>query len=470
MPSWKFIQIRIKRKVYHMKPAAMMKNRKLRTERKLHGWSQARLAEVLGVTTRTVIRWEQGLAVPQPNYRKKLGTLFGKTAQELGLLWDTDEATAVQEVCPPTLRLVTSDFAVPASSESLVADPSTPQNLGSINRLIGRTSLLMQIKQRLLDADNLTFTALYGSPSVGKTTLAVALTMDQDIQARFPDGILWAPLGPQPHVLGQLMRWGILLGVAPSDVSNPESQLAWSQALRSVMGNRQMLLVIDDAWTTQDALTLQIGGAECTYLLTTRQPQVAFTVAERRSIIVPPLEEADGLVLLTHFVPQLVQQDPEGARSLIQVLGSLPLALILMGNYLASPTLTQQPWALRGALAQLHDTQEHLRVSMLTSSEESRPHPVETAPLSLYAAITICAQQLNPQALAALDALAIFPPKPQSFSEEAALAMSRQSRETLDELCNAGLLENLGPSRYCLHPTVADYARARAKSQWSKGD
>src|SRR5882757_6244686 len=145
-----------------MKPTALMKNRKLRTERKMHGWSQARLAEVLGVTTRTVIRWEQGLAVPQPNYRKKLGTLFGKTAQELGLLWDTDEHVAVQEVSPPALQIVTPDVSVQGS---LLADPNTPQNLGRINRLIGRTSLLMQVKQRLLEADILTVTALYGSPS-----------------------------------------------------------------------------------------------------------------------------------------------------------------------------------------------------------------------------------------------------------------------------------------------------------------
>src|SRR5260370_35119582 len=85
----------------HMKAPILMKNRKLRTERKLQGWSQAKLAEVLGVTTRTVIRWEQGMAVPRPNYRKKLGTLFGKTALELVLLWDTDEKReSIQEARP----------------------------------------------------------------------------------------------------------------------------------------------------------------------------------------------------------------------------------------------------------------------------------------------------------------------------------------------------------------------------------
>ncbi len=445
-----------------MKPTTMIKYRKLRNERKMHGWSQARLAEVLGVTTRTVLRWEQGLAIPQPNYRKKLRALFGKTSQELGLLWDTDEITTQQEIQPPA-----PPFATPhtSTSASPLTDPSIPQKLGSASKLIGRTSLLMQIKQRLLDTDNLPFMALYGSPSVGKTTLAIALLLNQDIQAHFSDGILWAPLGPQPHVLGQLMRWGALLGVAPNDVSNSENQQAWSQALRSAIGNRQILFVIDDAWTIQDALALQIGGAKCTYLLTTRQPQVAFTLAKHRSFIVPPLEQADGQVLLAHFIPHLVQQDPKGAQSLIQFLGSLPLALILIGNYLASPTPIGPRWPLRATLAQLHNTQELLCASMQTSSTDSWPNFAETAPLSLYATIALCAQQLNPLAQATLDALAILPPKPQSFSEDAALAISRQPRETLDELCNAGLLENLGPSRYCLHPTVANYVRTRASFQ-----
>lgn len=446
-----------------MKSPELMKNQKLRAERKLQGWSQARLAKVLGVTTRTVIRWEQGMAVPQPNYRKKLGTLFGKTAQELGLLWDTDEKSeAIQETRPFSPQLVTPNISGQAS---LLADPTIPQILGRTRSLVGRASLFMQVKQYLLEADSLTFTALHGLPGVGKTTLAMALAMDQDIRLRFRDGILWAPLGPQPHVLGQMMRWGTLLGVAPSDVENPESPLAWSQALRAAIGNRQILLVIDDAQTMEDALALQVGGTQCTYLLTTRQPPATFSFAERRSIIVPPLEEADGLVLLAHFVPQLVQQDPEGARTLVQTMGNLPLALTLMGNYLASSTLAEHPWPLRATLAEVNETQEHFRISMLNTSADGWLSLAETTPLSLYAAIAICDQQLNEQAHAALCALAVFPPKPHSFSEEAALAMSRQPRETLDALWVAGLLESWGPGRYSLHQTIADYTRTRAKSQ-----
>jgi transcriptional regulator with XRE-family HTH domain len=70
----------------HMKTSVLMNNDRLRTERKRHGWTQAKLAEVLGVSTKTVTRWEARQSVPFPYYRNKLTALFGKTVQELGLL------------------------------------------------------------------------------------------------------------------------------------------------------------------------------------------------------------------------------------------------------------------------------------------------------------------------------------------------------------------------------------------------
>ena len=68
-----------------MKPSMLTINSALRTERKMRGWTQAELAEALGICTKTVVRWELGKAVPFPYYRQKLSALFGKTAQELGL-------------------------------------------------------------------------------------------------------------------------------------------------------------------------------------------------------------------------------------------------------------------------------------------------------------------------------------------------------------------------------------------------
>jgi len=94
-----------------------MKSDLLRAERIQHGWSQAKLAEELGVDTRTVRRWERGQAVPFPYYRQKLSTLFGKTPEQLGLPSDIDEDNATEQVAQPT----TPDTPVPTS---FLADPA----------------------------------------------------------------------------------------------------------------------------------------------------------------------------------------------------------------------------------------------------------------------------------------------------------------------------------------------------------
>jgi DNA-binding XRE family transcriptional regulator len=64
----------------------MAPNRHLKQARELRGWSQARLAEMIGTDATTVSRWERGLFVPTPHFREKLCQCFGKNAEELGLL------------------------------------------------------------------------------------------------------------------------------------------------------------------------------------------------------------------------------------------------------------------------------------------------------------------------------------------------------------------------------------------------
>ncbi len=61
-------------------------NTSLRELRKQRGWTQAELAEALGVTDLTVRRWELGQTTPSVYHVKKLCDLFGKSPEELGLL------------------------------------------------------------------------------------------------------------------------------------------------------------------------------------------------------------------------------------------------------------------------------------------------------------------------------------------------------------------------------------------------
>lgn len=436
-----------------------MKPHPLKLEREQRGWSQGKVAETVDTTIRTVSRWEQGIAMPSPYYREQLCILFGKNAKQLGLVSDLNDDEIIQEEKPHLSLEIQPSSPSPVIRESFLADPAIPETLGSNGSLLGRSGLLARVKELLFEGDSLALTAINGLPGIGKTTLAVAVATDEQVQTRFRDGILWVGLGPHPNVPSQLARWGKLLGITPKDVENVNSRQSWAQALRAAIGTRHLLLVIDDAWSAEDALPFQVGSAHCAHLLTTRLPQVAFAFAQQGTIVVPELENSDGLALLDRFVPQLVLQDPQGARTLVQAVGGLPLALTLMGKYLATQSFTGQPRRLQAALTQLHDTKHRLHVSIPTALRERSPSLPANIPLSLHATIAISDQRLSSQAHATLCALSVFSPKPNTFSEEAALAVSQQQVEMLDALWDAGLLESSTPERYTLHQTIADYAR-----------
>jgi tetratricopeptide (TPR) repeat protein/transcriptional regulator with XRE-family HTH domain len=429
----------------------------LKNERELRGWSQAKIAEALGINARTVIRWEKGQAIPYPYYRERLCDLFGKNARELGLVLDDDEGemTEMHEQQSGSSPVNQPLFV---RSPSYLIDSMVPEALGRAGNLLGRAQLLSQIQQRLFEGDRL---ALHGLPGVGKTALAVTLAINAEVQARFPDGILWAGLGPHPNVLSQLARWGSLLGILPRDVENSGSQESWARTLQAFIGSRRMLLIIDDAWTAEEALALQVGGSQCAHLLLTRLPQVALAFAQENLVVVPEIKENDGLALLAGYVPRLVQRDRERALALVKTVGGLPLALTLIGKYLAVQEFAGQPRRLQTALTRLHDAEQRLRLSIPVTVQERPPNLPGDVPVSLYATIAVSDQHLSPEARTMFCHLALFAPKPNSFSEEAALAVSGQPVEALDELWDAGILECSNAGRYTMHQTIADYAHTR---------
>ncbi len=430
----------------------MPKNQRLKAERELRGWSQKYVADQIGADHYYLSRWERGTASPSPYYRQKLCTLFGKNAKELGLL---------QEESSEDLEKQSEGAALSAQAQRAIHDPALPLLSVATTELIGRDDVLSHLKERLCTGKNVGLTALKGLPGVGKTTLAVALAHDGEVQAHFHDGILWAGLGPHPNVLGQLSRWGTLLGTPSIAAARLNSIEAWTQIIRAAIGTRRVLLAVDDAWKIEEALAFKVGGPNSAYLVTTRFPQIASQFAGEGAVMVRELSGDHSFTLLKRLAPETVASDPETAFTLVRTSGGLPLALNLMGKYLRVQEHGAQPRRMRAAMERLRDAEQRLRLSEPQALLERSATLSANTPLSLQAVIDVSDQQVDEQARAALRALAVFPAKPNTFSEAAALAVCQAPVEALDTLTDAGLMESAGSGRYTLHQTISDYASVK---------
>ncbi|GCE24109.1 NB-ARC domain-containing protein [Dictyobacter kobayashii] len=235
---------------------------------------------------------------------------------------------------------------------------------------------------------------------------------------------------------------------------------SWALALRSAIGSRRMLIVIDDAWDIEAALPFKVGGANCAFLLTTRFPRIALQFAGEAAQVVRELSTTDGVQLLTHLAPEIVVHDKSAALELVRAVGGLPLALTLMGKYLQTQAYANQPRRMRTAITRLQDASLRLRLHEPQAPLERSPSLMADTALSLQSTIAVSDRVLSEEARTTLRALAVFPAKPNSFSEEAAIAVAHIHEDILDELADAGLLESSGPGRYTLHQTIADFARA----------
>ena len=110
--------------------------------------------------------------------------------------------------------------------------------------------------------------ALRGAGGYGKTTLAKALARDTDIQDAYFDGILWAELGEKPERL--IATLSDLVTLLSGDRPQLETINAAAAKLGETLGDRRILMVVDDVWREQDLRPFLRGGRNCVRLATTR--------------------------------------------------------------------------------------------------------------------------------------------------------------------------------------------------------
>jgi predicted ATPase len=184
--------------------------------------------------------------------------------------------------------------------------------------------------------------ALKGAGGYGKTTLARALCHDERVQSAFDDGILWVTLGEQPgNVQSHIVD---LIEVLTSERPGFQTTEAAVTRLGEVIGERRMLLVIDDVWHAAHARPFMQVGRNCARLITTRNRDVL--PAEAKPLDVDAMTAAEAIRLLRFGLPD--GEDATFAK-LPQRLGEWPLLLKLVNGALHKRVAAGQ--ALVAALA-----------------------------------------------------------------------------------------------------------------------
>ena len=136
---------------------------------------------------------------------------------------------------------------------------------------VPRLEQLQQIEHCLLDDQgnsSASIIGLHGTGGYGKTVLAKAICHDEDIRAAYDDGVLWVTLGQNPGDLTSRVidLVEVLCGERPGFATIEEAQTRLVQLL----GNREILIIIDDVWNVNHLAPFLKGGARCTRLITTR--------------------------------------------------------------------------------------------------------------------------------------------------------------------------------------------------------
>src|SRR5579885_691519 len=360
-------------------------NHPLRQERIRRNWLQQDLADQLGTTILTVQRWERGSHHPSAYFRVKLCVLFGKNAEELGLVEPTPPspgagaATNVEDT--PTPMPAT---AAP-SPHWAVPYPRNPY-------FTGREAILEALHAQLGVEQAVAITqssALHGLGGVGKTQIALEYAYRHALEY---SAVFWIGAETEEQIIASLLRVAETLQLP--ERAEKDQHLMLTAVQRWLSTHSQWLLIWDNL---EDLRVLDrfLPSVRSGAILITTRCQTLGTLA--RGIDLMPMEPEEGMLFLLRRakllspeatcedVRHLAQSRPTEyavASELVTVLGGLSLAIDQAGAYLE---------ATRCGLPAYLDLFRARRATLLQlRGEGARDHPASvstTFTLSLTATI-----------------------------------------------------------------------------------
>ncbi|OLB64060.1 MAG: hypothetical protein AUI10_12700 [Actinobacteria bacterium 13_2_20CM_2_72_6] len=243
----------------------------------------------------------------------------------------------------------------------------------------GRAAELAALDALLDAADRepsaVVISAVAGTGGVGKTALAVHWA--HRAAARFPDGQLYVdlrgydpdrPLEPADVLAGFLRALGVPGDQVPYDAAERAARF------RTLVAERRMLLVLDNAHSP-DQVRLLLPGTPSCFVLVTSRDSLAGLVARHgaRRLDLDLLAADEAVALLRTLVGARVDAEPAAAAALADRCARLPLALRL-----AAEIATARP---RSALTELVAGLAESRGGTSSGTRPPRsPAPTSTPP------------------------------------------------------------------------------------------
>jgi len=286
-----------------------------------------------------------------------------------------------------------------------------------------------------------------GPAGVGKTACAVQWA--HLCAGAFPDGQLFADLrgfgeGDEAAPAEILRDFLLALGTPPERV--PGSAQAASALFRSLVAERRLLVVLDNARSSAQVRPLLPGGPHCATVVTSRSRLDGLVATDcARPVGLQTLGHEEGAALLGAMLgPERVAEDPAAARELVDLCDGLPLALRA-----AAAQLTARPrWRLARLAAALRD--ERRRLALLSAEDTG-----------IAAALRMSVARLSADDAQLLSALATSADGHLNASLAAALAGydPERTQDGLDRLAEMHLVDEEATDVYTISTLTQLFAR-----------
>jgi DNA-binding SARP family transcriptional activator len=360
------------------------------------------------------------------------------------------------------LASMTGGVAAPAVE---VASPVPAQIPPEVSGFAGRATELQRLHQVLEATGNenagMPVVVIAGTAGVGKTALAVRFA--REAAARFPDGQLYVNLrgfdpSSAPAEPGTVLR-GLLESLGVPAHQLPGSLDAQTGLLRSLLGGKRVLLLIDNARTAGQVRPLLPGSLGCMVVVTSRD-QLAGLVAREGALLLPldVLSEDESRELLAaRLGPGRVSAEPSAVAELIRQSARLPLAL----SVASARAVTRPGITLADLVAELRDAR--VRLDALEADDVAT---------DLRAVFSWSLAWLSEPAARMFRLLGVVPGDgvPVPVAASVAGIASTAARAALAELCRASLLAEDEHGRFGCHDLLRAYALEQARLTDGEGE